>query len=225
LTDEEVASNYKTDKFRNDVSITFDGTACTAIWVPGDDKVSCKTPAHSAGKVDVAITIDGTTTTFANSYEYIDDPLWLQFYKGQGQNFTKQLNLIPNGEVGYDKTDFFGGSNANNGFRVYSNMADSNFYWSGCLESSTTCMTKIVTKTIAPSEIGYNQWGWQETEQSVSTPTNNAWAGYYDSATVFNTSNPTELKGFRIWYGAKANFELPFGDYFNSIIYTAAINP
>ncbi|MCL2174355.1 IPT/TIG domain-containing protein, partial [Candidatus Saccharibacteria bacterium] len=52
------------------VTVTLDGVACTSVTVISNTELTCNTPAHPAGKVDVSVTINGGTVTMAKAYEY-----------------------------------------------------------------------------------------------------------------------------------------------------------
>jgi hypothetical protein len=50
--------------------VTFGGVAATAVTVVDDKTVTCTTPAHAAGAVDVVVTDDSGTVTDAAAYTY-----------------------------------------------------------------------------------------------------------------------------------------------------------
>ena len=51
-------------------TVTFDGTAATCT-VNSDTQITCTSPAHAAGPVDVVVTTIGGSATFAGSFTYI----------------------------------------------------------------------------------------------------------------------------------------------------------
>ena len=59
---------------QNNATITFGGTAATSITIVDGNTITATTPAHTAGLVDVAVTIDGATTTLTGGYTYVYPP-------------------------------------------------------------------------------------------------------------------------------------------------------
>lgn len=55
-------------------SVTFGGTAATAVTVVSATTVTATTPAHAAGLVNVALTTGGGTGTLAGGYTYLSPP-------------------------------------------------------------------------------------------------------------------------------------------------------
>jgi len=51
-------------------TVTFAGTAATTIKVVSDGVITCKTPAHAAGAVDVVVTSDAGAVTKTGGYTY-----------------------------------------------------------------------------------------------------------------------------------------------------------
>ncbi len=61
--------------FLTGATVTFDGGACTSILVETSVKITCITPAHAAGVVDVVVTNSDTqTSTLSNGYTYVAAP-------------------------------------------------------------------------------------------------------------------------------------------------------
>jgi hypothetical protein len=50
--------------------VTFDGVAATNVVVVNSTRITAKAPAHGAGTVAVAVTVNGATTTLAQAYTY-----------------------------------------------------------------------------------------------------------------------------------------------------------
>jgi hypothetical protein len=50
-------------------SVTFDGTPA-ACEVPSSTSITCSTPAHAAGAVDVVVTTPGGSATLSGGYTY-----------------------------------------------------------------------------------------------------------------------------------------------------------
>lgn len=50
--------------------VTFGGTAATNVKVVNDNTVTCKTPAHAAGAVNVVVADDSGNVTKTNGYTY-----------------------------------------------------------------------------------------------------------------------------------------------------------
>jgi hypothetical protein len=50
--------------------ITFGGAAATAVTVKSKTEVTCTTPAHAAGAVNVVVTDDSGPTTLTNGFTY-----------------------------------------------------------------------------------------------------------------------------------------------------------
>ncbi|MBM4372824.1 MAG: IPT/TIG domain-containing protein, partial [Deltaproteobacteria bacterium] len=60
--------------FQDGAAVTFGGAAATAVDVKGPEQLTCVTPAHAAGKVDVKlVNPDGGTTTFLKGFTYVDE--------------------------------------------------------------------------------------------------------------------------------------------------------
>lgn len=59
--------------FGNGATVTFGGTAATSVVVVNQNKITCLTPAHTHGLVDVVVTnADGTTATLTNGFTYVE---------------------------------------------------------------------------------------------------------------------------------------------------------
>ncbi len=59
-------------EFASGASVTFGGDAATSVVVGSATSITCDTPAHAAGLVDVTVTnTDGGTYTLTNGYEYM----------------------------------------------------------------------------------------------------------------------------------------------------------
>ncbi|MES2597722.1 MAG: cadherin domain-containing protein [Verrucomicrobiota bacterium] len=56
--------------FTGTPAVTFGGTAATAVTVLSATTLTCLTPAHSAGAVDVSVTTSGGTSSRTNGYTY-----------------------------------------------------------------------------------------------------------------------------------------------------------
>lgn len=57
--------------FKNGATVTFGGTAATSIVIASSTSITCVTPAHSAGAVDVVITnVDAKTVTSSSAFTY-----------------------------------------------------------------------------------------------------------------------------------------------------------
>lgn len=52
-------------------TVTFGGTAATAVKVLSDTQIQCTTPAHAAGAVAVQVTTGGGATSAAGAYTYV----------------------------------------------------------------------------------------------------------------------------------------------------------
>ena len=50
--------------------VTFDGDAATNVTVVSNSRVTCTTPAHAAGAVDVVVDDDGADVTVTNGFTY-----------------------------------------------------------------------------------------------------------------------------------------------------------
>ncbi len=58
--------------FVSGLTVTFDGVAATAINVVSGGQITCNTPAHAAGAVDIVVTNpDGGSGTLPSSYNYL----------------------------------------------------------------------------------------------------------------------------------------------------------
>jgi hypothetical protein len=55
-------------------TVTFDGISASGIVVVNTTTITCETPAHAAGPVDVVVTNDFGTDTLPNGYTYNDAP-------------------------------------------------------------------------------------------------------------------------------------------------------
>ena len=60
--------------FQDGAAVSFGGAAATTVDVKGPTELTCVTPAHAAGKVDVKLTNPDTgTTTFLKGFTYVDE--------------------------------------------------------------------------------------------------------------------------------------------------------
>jgi hypothetical protein len=61
------------ENFAADAAASFDGLACVGSIVHTPRRITCRTPAHAAGAVDVSVTNpDGQSSTLAASFEFDD---------------------------------------------------------------------------------------------------------------------------------------------------------
>jgi hypothetical protein len=72
LSNAELDQNYAADKGRYLAAptVTIGGQPCTSLEIQSADTLVCKTPAHAAGSVDVAVNYEGVSPTLANGYTY-----------------------------------------------------------------------------------------------------------------------------------------------------------
>jgi hypothetical protein len=54
--------------------VTFGGTAATLVTVVSPTTVTCVTPAHAAGVVDVVVTVPGDSVTMSDGYHFMSPP-------------------------------------------------------------------------------------------------------------------------------------------------------
>jgi len=67
------------------LTVTFGGNACTTnIVVVNDTTITCDTPSHADGFVDVSVTTDSGTGTLTNGFEYYGSPTVLLVDPDQG---------------------------------------------------------------------------------------------------------------------------------------------
>lgn len=57
--------------FQSGATVSFGGTAATSVVVVNGNIITCTTPAHSSGTVDVAVTSGGNTATLKGGYTYV----------------------------------------------------------------------------------------------------------------------------------------------------------
>ncbi len=60
--------------FQNGATVSFGGSAATNVSVVSANILSCTSPAHAAGTVDVAVTSNGTTSTLQGGYTFLAAP-------------------------------------------------------------------------------------------------------------------------------------------------------
>ncbi|MBN1417467.1 MAG: IPT/TIG domain-containing protein, partial [Planctomycetes bacterium] len=61
--------------FRSGAAVTFDGISATNITVVSSTQITCRTPAHAAGYVAVAVAIEGgLSKTLAQAFRYVAGP-------------------------------------------------------------------------------------------------------------------------------------------------------
>ena len=60
--------------FAEGATVTFGGVVATEVDVSSTEALTCVTPAHAAGMVDVAVTVDGKTGTFRGGFTYSEGP-------------------------------------------------------------------------------------------------------------------------------------------------------
>jgi type IV pilus assembly protein PilY1 len=76
LTTEEKTVTITGTYFQSGAAVTFGGTLATNVVVVNDTTITCKTPAGTAGKVDVVVTNpDGKAGTLKDGYEYTETAL------------------------------------------------------------------------------------------------------------------------------------------------------
>lgn len=56
--------------FTGATGVTFDGSSATSLVVVSDTSITCDTPAHAAGAVDVVVTTPGGSGTGINAFTY-----------------------------------------------------------------------------------------------------------------------------------------------------------
>ena len=80
--------------FKNGCTVTFGGDAATSIVVASSTSITCVTPAHSAGAVDVVITnTDGKSVTSSGGYTYaVTTPAFVKYGSGTASS-TSDLTL------------------------------------------------------------------------------------------------------------------------------------
>ena len=61
--------------FAAGATVTFGAVAATNVTVASAASITCTTPAHAAGAVDVVLTLAGVSVTKSGAYTYIDVPL------------------------------------------------------------------------------------------------------------------------------------------------------
>lgn len=80
--------------FKNGCTVTFDGVAATSIVVASSTSITCVTPAHASGAVDVVITnVDSRSVTSSSAYTYaVSTPSFVKYGSGTATN-TNDLSL------------------------------------------------------------------------------------------------------------------------------------
>lgn len=80
--------------FKNGCTVTFGGDAATSIVVVSGTSITCVTPAHAAGAVDVVITnVDGKAVTSSSAYTYaVTTPAFVKYGSGTATS-TSDLTL------------------------------------------------------------------------------------------------------------------------------------
>lgn len=56
--------------FASNATVTFDGTQATSITVVNATTITCRTPAHAAGAVDVTVALGAATATLTDGFTY-----------------------------------------------------------------------------------------------------------------------------------------------------------
>lgn len=67
-TSVEITGKY----FISGTQVEFDGTPATSIVINSSTSITCNTPAHAVGAVDVVVTYNAETDTLAGGYTYTD---------------------------------------------------------------------------------------------------------------------------------------------------------
>ncbi len=73
--------------FRSDTTLTFGGTAATAVVVQGSTIINCNVPAHASGAVDIVITnSDSKAVTATNAFTYTPAPTFTSVVPTSGDD-------------------------------------------------------------------------------------------------------------------------------------------
>ena len=97
-------------------TVTFGGTAASGVTVVNATTITCTTPAHSAGSVDVEVSNDFGTDTLNNGFAYHNPPVisWIDPVNGPAAGGTS-VTVHGNDFTSSGDTDvYFGGSAASN---------------------------------------------------------------------------------------------------------------
>jgi phage-related protein len=105
--------------FVTGATVTFGGTAATGVSVDSATQITCTTPAHANGAVDVVVTnTDTGTDTLTNGFTYFSSPTITDITPSQGPHSATTNVTITGTEFAASPAVTFGGTTATSIVRV-----------------------------------------------------------------------------------------------------------
>lgn len=146
------------DNFTDTTGVTFGGTAATSVVVTNDQLLTCVTPAHAIGAVNIVVTSSSHGTgTRTNGYTYINPPTIIGDENDPG---TRQVYATaPPVELTFKLTD--PGEDLVN-INVEFNPLESGGTWYPAMLQSGTSVSGLASNTAG---ITHSLW-WQPQEQT-----------------------------------------------------------
>jgi hypothetical protein len=217
LTAEEVAQNSSVSASRNMTVTLGSGSSaaeCLNVSIVSNDTLTCVTPAHAAGVVDVTVVSGGETASLANSYEYEVKRIDLTLTSGNIVNLTGTIGDLWTGSLVANVE-----TNNPSGYSLRISASQPNLK---CTSGSNTyTLSTLVAPFTTPVAMADNRWGFNT---GTTQPT--IWAGIASNdQEIDNSTTATDpLLGHNttIWFGARVNMAQPAcGNYATTVMVTA----
>jgi hypothetical protein len=219
LSAAEVLQNSRVSAARNMTVTLGSGSSaveCLNISIVSNDSLTCVTPAHAAGEVDVAVALGSETASISDGYEYEEKDINLTLT-------DNSVNLA--GTIGDLWTDSLGANVKTNNPNGYNLQISAS-------QPDLECASGLITHTLqalaapfnAPIAMPDNRYGFNTGANQPTT-----WAGVTTGNPEIDSSNsatdPAQGRDTTIWFGTKVNLAQPAcGNYTTSITFTALYN-
>jgi len=209
------------------VTVDFDDEPCTNVTVISNTELTCTTPTHEPGLVDVSVTIGSETETLYDAYEYID-PYINMALDSDAINIGGEEGLAPSVAGAFEYTDNTVSIETNlaNGFNL---LISTHSHISNSLDhlSLSESIDSTSGSWLAQSPLQVNSWGFTLTPSPTDSA--NIWSAVPKSTSpliIKSTNVPAEPADITtIYYGAKIDLNKVAGQYKAVIVYTAIANP
>ncbi len=169
--------------FQAGAEATFGGTAATGVTVASDTSITCVTPAHAAGAVDVVVTIpDGRSGTLAGGFTYADPveepqkPALVSPADG-----ATDVSLTPTLQTAAALSDRAFGTHAQTQWQISTNAGFTNVIFD---KTSTRALTSIIVPPYVLTNNTTYYWRARFIDQAEEA---SAWADAFSFTTLDET--------------------------------------